>query len=571
MAVHSAALVLCYAFRNEWSFIEIMNTSEFNALTADMDFTDTTALIIDDYQEMRSIFRDILRSCGADVKKISMAASGSEAISLIRKTQFDIVLCDLDLGSGKNGQQVLEEAKHLSLVGSSCLWIMISAEKSPEAVTGAAEYQPDAYLLKPVTEMNLRLRLAKIWGKKKAFAEIHQAMKQLDYSKAMSLCDQRLTSDKANAADLLRTKCDLLLITGEYDRAKNVLEKILAERDLPWAKAALAKILLKKNDFEAAKTLLEETTETNPAFLEAHDLLAQTLQAMGNFEEANNVLERAVKLSPNSVLRQKNLGAVAMKIGKLENAERAFRKSVSLGEDSVLKTADAYFGLAKACSASKKPDEAIRVLGQLNKSFATDEMRLKVLAVEGMIYHQSDNAEKTKQIATEIIQLIDQDAIHPDSDGSLEIARLLMVTDDKDKAIKLLQREIKNNPENAALLQNVAEIFDQAGMGEEGSKLIETLRQEAMLIMNRGVLLVSKGQYEEAVNAMRDAYAAMPANMRVLLNLAYVIITYIQKNGPTPELIQEARSSLLAANELSPGEPRFIRLMASLNEFSASA
>lgn len=50
-------------------------------------------------------------------------------------------------------------------------------------------------------------------------------MKQLDYSKAMSLCDQRLTSDKANAADLLRTKCDLLLITGEYDRAKNVLEK----------------------------------------------------------------------------------------------------------------------------------------------------------------------------------------------------------------------------------------------------------------------------------------------------------------------------------------------------------
>ena len=52
-----------------------MNTSEFNALTADMDFSDTTALIIDDYQEMRSIFRDILRSCGADVKKISMAAS----------------------------------------------------------------------------------------------------------------------------------------------------------------------------------------------------------------------------------------------------------------------------------------------------------------------------------------------------------------------------------------------------------------------------------------------------------------------------------------------------------------
>jgi len=547
-----------------------MTTSPLNFSTPDLDFSSKTVLIIDDYQEMRSIFRDILRSCGADVKKIYMAANGNEAIASLRKVQFDIVLCDFNLGSGKNGQQVLEEAKYRSLVGLSCLWIMITAEKTSEAVAGTAEYQPDAYLLKPVTEASLRLRLAKVWTKKEAFAEIYQAMKQLDYSKAMSLCDQRLASDKANAADLLRTKCDLLLITGEYDRAREVLENILAERDLPWAKAALAKILLKKSDLGAARALLEETAEANPTFLEAHDLLAQTLQAMGDLEGASNVLERAIKLSPNSVIRQKNLGNVAMKMGKLENAERAFRKSISLGENSVLKAADAYIGLAKACSANEHSDEAFKVLGQLNKNFATDEVRLKALAVEGMVYHQSGNADKAKQIAVELSQFLAKNNIHPDSEGSLDMARLLMATGDKERAITLLQDEIKNSPENATLLQDVAEIFDQAGMGEEGNKLIETSRQEAMIIMNRGVLLISKGQYEEAINAMRDAHVAMPTNVRVLLNLAYVIITSIQKNEPTPELIKEARNSLLVANELSPGEPRFIRLMASLNEFASS-
>ncbi|MEK6685162.1 MAG: tetratricopeptide repeat protein, partial [Pseudomonadota bacterium] len=494
----------------------------------------------------------------------------NEAVGLLKRVQFDIVLCDLNLGSGKNGQQVLEEAKYRSLVGSSCLWIMISAEKTSEAVKGAAEYQPDAYLLKPVTEASLRMRLARIWAKKEAFAEIHQAMKQSDYSKAMSLCDQRLASDKANAADFLRTKCDLLLITGEYDRAKEVLESILAERDLPWAKAALAKIFLKESDLDAAKVLLEETAEANPAFLEAHDLLAQTLQAMGDLEGASNVLERAVKLSPNSVIRQKNLGNVAMKMGKLENAERAFRKSVSLGEHSVLKTADAYVGLAKVCGANKNPDEAIKALGQLVKNFVTEEVRLKALAVEGMVYHQSGDTEKAKQIAAELNQFPAIGNIHPDSERSLDIARLLMATGDKEKAITLLQGEIRNNPENVTLLQDVAEIFDQAGMGEEGNKLIETLRKEAIALMNRGVLLISKGQYEEAISAMRDARAAMPINVRVLLNLAYVVITYMQKNGPAPELIKEARSSLLAANDLSPGEPRFIRLMATLNEFTPS-
>ncbi|MBS0300395.1 MAG: tetratricopeptide repeat protein [Proteobacteria bacterium] len=547
-----------------------INPLDISTPAAELNFSGKHVLIVDDYMEMRSIFRDILSSCGAEIKKIHMATNGNEAIALLKKVSFDIVLCDLILGSGKNGQQVLEEAKHQALVGPSCLWIMITAEKTMEAVTGAAEYQPDAYLLKPVTEASLRSRLVKIWAKKEAFAEIYKAMKQQDYSKAMNLCDQRLVADKAHAADLLRTKCDLLLVTGEYDRAKNVLEEVLAERDLPWAKAALAKILLKKNDPDAARSLLEEVTESNPAYLEAQDLLAHTLQVMGDLEEAGVVLERAVKLSPNSVIRQKNLGQVSMKLGKMEDAERAFRKSVALGEYSVLRSADAYVGLAKACNANKNSEQALKVLGQLNKSFATDDVRVKALAVEGMIHQQNGNTGKAKQIADELGQSIGNDSIRPDSDGALEIARLLMIAGDKEKAIRLLQREIKNNPESTALLQDVAEIFEQAGMGEEGSRLIETSRQEAMLIMNRGVLLISKGQYEEAVSAMRDAYAAMPTNMRVLLNLAHVIITYMQKNGATPELIDEARQSLQTANELSPGEPRFIRLTAALNELIAA-
>lgn len=547
-----------------------MNVNSLNFSIPDLNFSAKRVLIIDDYQEMRSILRDFMRGCGVDVKQIYMAASGNEAIAILRKIQFDVVFCDLNLGSGKNGQQVLEEAKYRSLVGLSCLWIMISAEKNPESVIGAAEYQPDAYLLKPITEVNLRLRLAKIYAKKEAFAKIYQAMKQSDYSRAISLCDQCLVSDKANAVDLLRIKCDLLLITGEHDRAKEFLEHVLKERDFPWAKVALAKILLKKNDFSEAKDLLEETTEANSTFLEAHDLLAQTLLAMGDFEAASNVLERTVKLSPNSLTRHKNLGNVAIKMGKLELAERAFRKSVLLGENSVLKTADAYIGLAKTCSANKNPDEAINVLIQLNKNFATDEVRLKALAVEGMVYHQSGHVEKAKQVVAELDQFLVNDSIHLDSDGSLEIARLLLATGEKEKAIALLQDEIKNNPENNNLLHEVAEIFDQAGMGEEGRKLIEASRKEAMIIMNRGVLLISKGQYEEAVNAMRDARAAMPTNMRVLLNLAHVIITYIQKNGLTPELVKEARESLLAADNLSPNEPRFIRLMASLNDLAAS-
>lgn len=544
-----------------------MITSSINFSPVSLNLSGKNILIVDDYQEMRTILRDIFRNLGADVKKMHMVATGEEAIAILKKVQFDVVLCDLVLGAGKNGQQVLEEAKYLSLVDSSCLWVMISAEKAAEAVTGAAEFQPDAYLIKPVTEMSLCTRLEKIWVRKKAFAEIHQAIKRSNYDEALNLCDQKLVSDKVNTFDLLRTKCNLLGMTGELDRAQNLLEEILSKRELPWAKVALARIFLKKNEWDQAKTLLEETIELNPAYIEAHDLLAQTLQAMDDLTGANDVLERAIKLSPNSVMRQQNLGSLSLKTGKLENAERAFRKSIALGENSALKKADSYLGLVKVCGTKKNPDEALRVLGQLTKSFNGDDVRRRALAAAGIIHHQSGDVEKAAQIALELDQsLPNQDERPLTSEESLEVAHLLLVAGDKEKAIRLLQSEIKNNPENAALHKNVSEIFEQAGMQEEGSQLIESTRQEAMLVMNRGVLLVSKGQYEEALGAMREARAAMPANVRVLLNLAHVIIAYIQKNGAAPELVEEARNSLTAANELSPGEPRFKRLMASLNE-----
>lgn len=548
-----------------------MITRSVNIAQADLDFSGKNILIVDDFREMRVVLRDILCNCGADTKKILMADSGNEAIALLKEVKFDIVLCDLILKSGKNGQQVLEQAKHQSLIDASCLWIMISAEKTMEAVSGTAEYTPDAYILKPITEESLRSRLLKIWSKKEAFAEIYHAMKQKDYIKAMRLCDKRMVSNKAYVVDLLRTKCDLLLLTGEYELARKLLERVLEERDIPWAKVALARIWLKRNEQEAAKNLLKETIEANPTYIAAQDLLAQTLQTSGDFEEAISVLERAVKLSPNSVTRQRMLGDTAMKIGKLADAERAFRKSISLGENSVLRTADAYLGLAKVCSANNNPDEALKALGQLSKDFAADEVRLRALSVKGIVYHQNGEMEKARQIADELSQSIDADGFRPGSGDVLEVARLLLVAGDKDQAIKLLQSEVKSNPESATLLRDITEIFDQAGMGEKGSQLIEASRQEAMLIMNRGVLLISKGKYEEAVDAMREANTAMPSNTRVLLNLAYVIITYIQKNGPTPELIEEARGSLAAANQLSPGEPRLMRLMASLNELTSAA
>ena len=247
--------------------------------TPELDFSSRNFLIIDDFQGMRTVIRDLLRNCGANVKLIQTAANGKDAVRLLASQPFDVVLCDFNLGHGQNGQQVLEEAKVKHYVGSACAWIMITAEKTTDAVSGAAEFQPDAYLLKPITETILRQRLAKIWARKESFAGIDRATRAGDYAKAVRLCDERISCDKVNAQELTRMKAELLMRAGNLPQARQVFEAVLAERDFPWARAGLARVLIHNGEFESAKTLLQQTVQDSPYYLEAHDLLAQSCQA----------------------------------------------------------------------------------------------------------------------------------------------------------------------------------------------------------------------------------------------------------------------------------------------------
>ena len=209
------------------------------------------------------------------------------------------------------------------------------------------------------------------------------------------------------------------------------------------------------------------------------------------------------------------------------------------------------------------------MLGTLNKTFDNEEVKLKALAVEGQVHQQSGNLELATKAAEELNQKLLDSGSLPDSETTMEVARLLLATGDRERAVSMLQSEIKNSPENAALLSDVKGIFADANMAEEGAKLVEIARQEALEMMNRGALLARDGKLEEAVEWMRNARLAMPSNIRVLFNFAHVSIAYMQQHGASENLIAEARSSLEAANVLAPGDRRFGQQMAALDKLAS--
>lgn len=115
-----------------------------------------TILVVDDFPEMRSMLRSMLAMYGADT--IEQARNGEEAIGRMQARRFEIVLCDYNLGEGKDGQQVLEDAKRRDLLPYDTTFVMVTAENTPEMVMGALEYQPDAYLYR-INELGYTLNV----------------------------------------------------------------------------------------------------------------------------------------------------------------------------------------------------------------------------------------------------------------------------------------------------------------------------------------------------------------------------------------------------------------------------
>ncbi len=527
-----------------------------------VDWASKQYLIVDDFVGVRQLLRESLRNLGA--KNIDQASSGGEAMALLVRSRYDVVLCDYNLGEGKNGQQVLEEVRVRNLLMPSCVWLMVSAEKSVESVMGAAEHQPDAYLIKPITEGVLLTRLNRVWHKKQVFKDIDQAYAEKDFLRAARMCDEQILRNKVHEIDLLRMKASLMLKSGEPDKAREAYERVLQQREYQWARTGMAKIRMANGEYEQARQIFQAVIAENRYYMDAYDQLAQAYTAMGQSEEACTILERASLLSPNSVTRQRALGEVSLKLGNMGMAEKAFRKCISIGEYSVRKSADPYLGLARVCGLRNDTKEALQLLLTAQREFASDQIELRTKITEGMVYHESGDFRRARKAGDDLEEMLRQRNERPDTATCMEMATLLFAVGVKEAPVDLLCYVIKNNHDNTVLLEDVQKIFDKARMSDEGYALIKSSKKEASDMMNQGVLLWKTGKLPEAVVWMREARAALPNNLRILFNAAQILISHLQQLGYDPILSSEATDVLLHVDKVQPGQQRFAQLMEQL-------
>ena len=115
-------------------------------------------MLVDDDQSILKTFSIFLRGLGYIV---TPASSGKEAIELLEKGKFDLLITDLVM-KPLNGIDVLKKSKEIN---HDLMVIILTAHGDMKSAIDAVRYGADDYLLKPSEKEEIQLRVANLLEK----------------------------------------------------------------------------------------------------------------------------------------------------------------------------------------------------------------------------------------------------------------------------------------------------------------------------------------------------------------------------------------------------------------------
>lgn len=500
-------------------------------------------LVVDDFENFRLSIRQMIRAFG--VESIEVASNGEDAVARCEFEEFDVILCDYNLGSGKSGQQVLEELRHNKLLKQTSVFILITAETSKDMVMGALEYLPDGYITKPITKAVLQKRLDGMIEQREILKPINEAIDAGNIDLAIQLVNREMQSETKYLTWCLRKLASLYYTKGEYELARRIYEDVLSKRDIGWAHLGLGKVNIALGRFDEAITGLDALIKKNGNLIEAYDWLAEAQIKKGKAKDAQATLQSAVAISPFAILRQSKLAEVCTKNKDIEGATEAFRQTVKLGYNSVYEAPENYLNLGRCLSelsegdtsdiGKKRAKEALHTLGRAAKKFKDDpDVKTNALLIESRVHKGQGDEAKSKSMLDQAKQTMDMN--RASANTALEFAKTLYSMGEESQAEKLLSDLASQHGDNQDILNEIEELLDEPVSLQKKVK--------ARQLNKQGITAFESGELSEAIKVFDEALAVTPKHPALNLNLVQVMLKQIKEQGGNPELKRKCEACL---------------------------
>jgi len=487
------------------------------------DYHKLKALVIDDFDNFRKTLMKMLETFG--IQEIHSSASGRDIIRLCEDNDFDLILCDYNLGSGQNGQQILEELRYRNTLSRKTLFLIVSAESSRSIIMAAYDYEPDSYLTKPISGRSLQQRLDYLLKQRDIMLPIYEAIDNSENEFAIAHLNKQILANNRSSSLCQKVLGKLYLDMENWDSARVVYNEVLEERELEWAKIGMARVLAAKNDSETAKKMLQDILENNPFCMQAYDVLADIYSKGGEIEALANILQDAVLQSPIAILRQEKLANVAKEINDIETAALAFRQTVKLGKNSCHNKIENHLNFGRAASSLAQqqkdvdemiPQEAFQTLKNIGKVFKLDDSSsLKTILVKTQLFAATGDQNAAGELLESVQEDLDDIQLSGDIETHLDLVAAFRAMRKNEKADTLLQALVENYQGDETTLQKIDPYLDEPVSNRNVAKV--------SVINKEGIGHYEQRRFSEAVNCFASAERMFPRHLGIKLNYVQAI------------------------------------------------
>lgn len=520
------------------------------------------ALVVDDMQTMRQNIRTQLGQLG--IEKVDQAATPDDAIKLIRGANYDVIVCDYNLNKETNGQQMLEFLRSQNMLSPTCMFFMVTAESNYDSVASAAEFQPDAYMVKPLTGGRIADRIERLLDKQHALKPITDRLQKKDLAGAMMECDKVLKSEPKWIVDILKTKATAALALGSIDDARGVYAKALTLRsDLVWARLGLARCDQAAGKLDEARETVLGVLEKNAQYIGAYDLLAQIAESQGRDQDALEALNKSYEIIP-SARRSRLVGDAAYRVGDLDQARNAFGKALNHTRGSLTAQVSDALSLAQVHVDTGEAALALTVLSAAakdhheNQDFAARQATIAAQAFAGL--GDTASAKAAFESAKELSQDLRADTT------TLALAKAAFCIGLDEEGSRIMSKAIKADHENTRLVAFARRILQDTGKENLIEKVVDDAISEGALIVDQATKLMRDGHFDESLAKLEEALTTTPENTGVLLAAAQLHLLWMSQKGLDRTYVERVNSYLAQLAVLMPNSERVAKMYRFLRE-----
>lgn len=518
-------------------------------------------LIVDDFDNFRVTIAKLLQSLG--VPTVDMALNGTQAVKACRSRQYDVVLCDFNLGQGKTGQQVLEELRKERYLPHSGLFAFVSAESSRGVVLASNEFEPDGYFTKPITGKALQQRLERMLIQRDALLPALRAIDDRDYDAAISHFQELINTGSRYATICKKRLGELYLLTENFELAEIMYEQLLEDgRKLDWAVIGMAKAKQGQNEWDAASKMLRELILENPLSMAAYDVLSKDYDRLGDTWGKQQLLQKAVKMSPLSLKRNKSLAHTALQNNDVATSAAAFRKTARLGNNSCNDELESHLEFGRTAAAMTNEDhsdesrdflrDALLNLEGLDRKFELSENeKLQTILISSRIYSSQGNRKKAQESLQQAENFMHKGR-RQDFNTEFDKVNALFSMGEDVRAKEALGELVRLYEDDQDALRKLDILLDEP--------LSEANREKVKAVNHEGISYYKNHQYEDAINCFAQAKQLFPNHVGILLNLVQAYTGHIKAFGFNTERMEQCELVLKhVESKLSGSHPQIDR------------